>query len=157
MPGCDNDKTPAGKFDNHISTPKVNDLGPTIAADTIGDANANDIDGNEELEVSSATHATSAIAAEPSNDANEEDGNDASVYGATNNEDGSKCNQGNDEARKNPAAQESVEDTITGHEGLTRNSYLSKVGTPGTLEYREIFLIYREIFEKSYFFKKFWS
>ena len=37
------------------------------------------------------------------------------------------------------------------------NAYLSKVGTPGTLEYREIFLIYREIFEKSYFFKKFWS
>ena len=121
VPGCDNDKTPAGKVDNHISTPKVNDLGPTIAADTIGDANANDIDGNEELEVSSATHATSAIAAEPSNDANEEDGNDASVYGATNNEDGSKCKQGNDEARKNSAAKESVEDTITGHEGLTRN------------------------------------
>ena len=33
-------------------------------------------------------------------------------------------------------------------------AYLSKVGTPGTLKYREIFLIYREIFEKSYCFKR---
>ena len=36
-------------------------------------------------------------------------------------------------------------------------AYLSKVGTPGTLEYREIFLIYREIFAKSDFFENFWS
>ena len=36
-------------------------------------------------------------------------------------------------------------------------TYLSKVGTPGTLEYREIFLIYREIFAKSDFFENFWS
>ena len=35
------------------------------------------------------------------------------------------------------------------------SAYLSKVGTPGTLEYREIFLIYREIFEKCNFFKNF--
>jgi hypothetical protein len=31
------------------------------------------------------------------------------------------------------------------------------VGSPGSLGYREIFSVYREIFQKSEFFEKFWQ
>ena len=40
---------------------------------------------------------------------------------------------------------------VTGLMAPTLCPYLSKVGIPGTLENREIFLIYRDIFEKCNF------